>query len=101
MHIGSSLSRKRDLKGVENLIFKLNLDDLVLNKESWTIPEDNSITLGEDAMLFKNFNLSNGQQSLIIRDDLQGIEKNHVGILFENFRLQALLSYLNPEQALN
>jgi hypothetical protein len=100
MHVGSTLSRKRNQQGTDDLIFKINLEDLILNKKPWQIPDDNTITLGGNRLAFNNFNLTNGNQRIEVRDDLPDIEKNHVGIEFSNFKLQALLSYLNPEEKL-
>ncbi|AGC78100.1 uncharacterized protein DUF490 [Nonlabens dokdonensis] len=100
MHFASTLSRKRDLNGIENLIFNLSLDDLILNKRPWTIPNDNEIAVGEQSLIFQNFKLTNESQSIELRSDLNNIESEHIGVLFKGFRLQGLLSYLNPDEKL-
>ncbi len=100
LHLGSSLSRKRDQNGLDNLIIKINLEDLILNKQAWRIPEDNSITVGNKILDFNNFVLTNANQKIELSSDLATVESNHVGLLFENFRLQSLLSYLNPDNKL-
>ncbi len=100
IHLGSSLSRKRDQNGLDNLVIKINLEDLILNKQPWRIPADNSITVGGNRVRFNNFNLTNSNQKIELRDDLQQVTSPHIGVLFENFKLQALLSYFNPEEKL-
>ncbi len=100
MHFGSTLSRKRNPQGLEDLEFKMNLEDLILNKQSWQIPESNSVLYGDNLLTFNNFKLSNDSQSVELRSDLSGVDKDHVGLLLDNFRLQALLSLLNPDEKL-
>ena len=100
MHFASTLSRKRDINGIENLIFNLSLDDLILNKKPWSIPDNNEIAVGEEALVFNNFKLTNESQSIELRSDLENIENQHIGLLFDGFRLQGLMSYLNPDEKL-
>ncbi|BAO56641.1 translocation/assembly module TamB domain-containing protein [Nonlabens marinus] len=100
MQFGSTLSRKRNQQGTEDLIFKLKLEDLILNKQRWSIPDGNSVVYTDETILFNNFKLSNDAQSIEMRNDITGIEKQHVGLLLENFRLQAFLSFLNPDEKL-
>ncbi|MGB5981552.1 MAG: translocation/assembly module TamB domain-containing protein [Nonlabens sp.] len=100
MHFGSTLSRKRDQLGVDNLIFNLSVDDLVFNRKPWTIPETNEMAYGEEKIKFKDFVLSNGKQKLEVRSDIPESEKDHVAFLMENFKLQTLLSYINPDEKL-
>ncbi|KQC33928.1 hypothetical protein AAU57_11750 [Nonlabens sp. YIK11] len=100
MHFGSSLSRKRNKNGIEDLLFRLKLEDLILNRKPWTIPESNSIAYGDNLITFTDFKLSNESQSVELRSDLTGVDKDHLAILLDNFRLQALLSLLNPDEKL-
>jgi hypothetical protein len=100
MHFGGTLLRKRDELGVENLIFNLSVDDLVLNRESWSIPEDNEIAYGESFIKFNNFKLSNNNQSIELRSDIPKFQKDHVALLLDNFKLQSILAYVNPDDKL-
>ncbi|ARN77058.1 hypothetical protein BST97_03035 [Nonlabens spongiae] len=100
LHFGSTLSRKRDQLGVDNLIFNLSIDDLIFNKKPWQIPETNEMAYGENKIKFKDFKLTDGNQSLELRSDLADIEKDHIALLMNNFRLQSVLSYLNPDEKL-
>ncbi len=100
MHFGSTLSRKQDELGVPNLVFNLSLDDLILNRKPWSIPEDNEMAIGEKVIKFQNFKLSSEGQSLELRSDIPRSEKDHVALLLKDFRLQSLLAYVNPESKL-
>jgi len=100
LQFGSTLSRKRNQQGTEDLIFKLKLEDLILNKQSWRVPDDNSVTYREDRISFNNFKLSNDSQSVEMRSDLANVEREHIGFLLNNFRLQSLISFLNPDEKL-
>jgi hypothetical protein len=100
MHFASTLSRKRDSNGMEDLIFNLSLEDLILNKKPWTIPENNEIAVRENRIAFKDFKLTNGAQSMELRSDRPESSKDHIALLLNNFRLQALLSFLNSDQKL-
>lgn len=100
MHFASTLSRKRDQNGLENLIFNLSVDDLILNKQPWTIPSNNEIAVGESKVLFNDFKLTNGDQSIELRSDRPNATNEHVAMLINNFRLQGLLSFLNSDEKL-
>ncbi|WP_245910935.1 translocation/assembly module TamB domain-containing protein [Nonlabens arenilitoris] len=100
IHFASTLSRKRDIDGIENLIFNLSIDDLILNKQPWFIPDSNEIAVGERQFLFKDFKLTNGNQSIELRSDLPDTDNDHLALLLDNFRLQGLLSYLNSDEKL-
>lgn len=100
MHFASTLSRKRDSNGIEDLIFNLSLDDLILNKKPWTIPENNEIAVRENRIAFKDFKLTNESQSMELRSDRPESSKDHIALLLNNFRLQALLSILNSDEKL-
>ncbi|WP_124981319.1 translocation/assembly module TamB domain-containing protein [Nonlabens xiamenensis] len=111
IHFGSTLSRRsRTASGeqvgldnpapIEDLIFKLSVDDLILNKKVWTVPESNEMAYGEDRILFRDFILSHKDQSVELRTDLPNVPKDHLALLLNDFKLQALLSYFNPDEKL-
>ncbi len=113
VHFGSTLSRrrgevypepvegrKRDLNDIENLVFNLELEDLILNKREWFIPETNELSYGENKIKLRDFVLSAENQTLEIRSDIPENEKDHVAFLFDGFRLQNVLSLLNADMPL-
>lgn len=80
----------------ERLVFHVVPDSLIIQKNSWQTPADNELILTENKINFNNFRFSRGNQSVAFSDNLP-IEKDHVGIDFENFELSEFLNYLNPE----
>ncbi|MGJ8684439.1 MAG: translocation/assembly module TamB domain-containing protein [Nonlabens sp.] len=100
IHFASTLSRKRDEQGIEDLIFNLSLEDLILNKQPWTIPANNQIAVRENRIRFTDFKLTNGVQSLELRADRPNTDKDHIALLIDNFRLQGFLSFLNADDKL-
>ncbi|MDP5101833.1 MAG: translocation/assembly module TamB domain-containing protein, partial [Nonlabens sp.] len=97
IHIASTLSRKRTNNGPENLEFRVLVDDLILNKESWTIPQNNVASYGDGKLAFNDFKIANGSQSITFDSKRPGNNKEHLGIIFNNFELQNVLSILNPD----
>jgi len=84
----------------ERLRFTVNPDSLILNKEKWLIPEDNEIILTDKHLEFNNFKINKNNQSIALTDKLQNISKEHIAIEFENFDINAVFNYLNPEAEL-
>lgn len=74
--------------------------NLILNRKNWEIPEKNNIVYTEKHLDFNDFKLSRGDRTLEISSKNPRIEKDHVEIIFEDFRLSDLLGYLNPEKPL-
>lgn len=94
-NIASQLTLKRDTTYI-----KINPSKLILNKKEWSIPEDNQITLAENTIAINNVKLSRNAQELTFSNTIAGIEKEHLGITFDSFKLQTFLSLLNPDEAL-
>jgi hypothetical protein len=95
MHIASELAFLRD-----TVYLHIKPTGLVLNSGQWTIPENNRIIIAKQTLEFQNVELSRAGQNLVISNDFDGIEKEHIGIGFTNFRLQTFLSLLNPDKNL-
>lgn len=95
MHMRSQISKTEDV-----LRIHVVPEDLVLNTAQWNIASGNEILIGDDFWRFNNFELSRNNQFMKVSNELTGIQKEHIGLEFENFRLATLLSYLNPEEVL-
>ncbi|MDT0690136.1 translocation/assembly module TamB domain-containing protein [Salegentibacter sp. F188] len=95
VHIQSETTSSND-----TLRIHLNPEDVVLNKNQWSIPQDNEALFADNSIDFNNFVFSRNDQEFSIRTDLPNVETEHLGFTFENFNLAALLSYLNPEETL-
>ncbi len=83
----------------DKLRFHVNPDSLIIQKNPWRVPANNEVLLSESKIEFNEFRFSRNDQSLEFTDKLPN-EKDHVGVLFENFKLSEFLNYLNPEEKL-
>lgn len=79
--------------------FSLKPDSLLLNKESWTINNNNQIIIDTNNILAENFNLQKGGQSLKI-ETLKGQEGQPLDVSFSKFRIATLLSFVKPDSAI-
>ncbi|MGB3774727.1 MAG: translocation/assembly module TamB domain-containing protein, partial [Leeuwenhoekiella sp.] len=95
IHIRSKVARVN-----ENLQITVDPSELILNKKEWGIDSENKIILAEELTRFEKFVLSRNDQRLEISNTMAGIENDHIGIDFKNFKLATFLSYLNPDENL-
>ncbi|MEM6515034.1 MAG: translocation/assembly module TamB domain-containing protein [Bacteroidota bacterium] len=95
MHVNTEISGNR-----ERLVLKVNPDSLILNKHQWKIPKDNEIVLTDNNLEFNQFKISKDNQTFEITDKLSSIERQHVALDFENFKIGEVFNYLNPEAKL-
>lgn len=72
-------------------------DELVLNKMNWSVPEDNRVHIADRYVSFQNFVWQSGDQELSISNEVEGVEEEHLGVSFNNFRLSSITSLLNPD----
>jgi hypothetical protein len=95
LHIGSEVALAND-----TIKLHIKPEELIFNKKQWSIPENNSISIGENILVFKNVTFKKDTQELSISNSIKGTKKEHLGIVFDNFKLQTFLSLLNPDEAL-
>jgi hypothetical protein len=74
--------------------------DLILNKNSWTIPPTNQSLYSENNLSFRDFTFAQNGQELSLMKNIEGFTEENIAILFQNFRLSTLTSLLNPEEIL-
>lgn len=84
----------------DSISFHINPKELIINKKEWNLPESNRIVYTEKYLDATDFSLSREGQLLEISNKNPNIEKEHIDIRFENFRLSDFLNYFNPEQNL-
>lgn len=84
----------------ERLKFSVNPDGLILNGNNWLIPESNEIILTEKNLEFNDFKISKNKQTIEITDKATNIDKTHIAIAFDNFEINEVFSYLNPNEKL-
>lgn len=75
-------------------------EQLTLNKNTWSIPIDNEVILTENKLAFNKFKINKNAQSIEITDALQSVEKEHIAIRYNNFKVSEVLNYLNPKSNL-
>lgn len=95
IHIGAEVSGNRD-----DLRLHIKPDSLILNNKKWNTPQDNEMRYLVDRLEFSNFNFDQNNQSVQIISDKPGYDKDHMAIMFENFKLSEFLNYLNPDETL-
>ncbi|WP_299215472.1 translocation/assembly module TamB [uncultured Dokdonia sp.] len=93
VHVQSRITGNR-----ERLQFKVVPEDLILNKNAWTIPASNEVIYTENKLEFNDFKITKNGQSIAVTDKFPSIEKDHIAIDYTNFKLREILDYLNPEE---
>lgn len=83
-----------------DLRFHVLPEDLILNKQEWSTPENNEILIRKQKLEFNDFKFSRADQSFEITDKLPSISNEHIAVDFKNFQLSEFLSYLNPDESL-
>jgi len=85
----------------DDIVFSVLPEKLILNKKPWDISVENYIKYirRPDAkeLLLNAFELTRNTQYIGFKNDFN-VDKTHVGILFENFKLSTLTSYLNNKE---
>lgn len=94
-HIQSETRSEND-----TIVFHINPEDLIFNKKEWEIGQGNKMRLAKNHIRFEDFTLARNAQRLEVSTSVDGREKYHIGVLFENFKLATLTSLLNPEEPL-
>ncbi|WP_036194888.1 translocation/assembly module TamB domain-containing protein [Maribacter antarcticus] len=94
-HIASELTLQSDTTHIQ-----IKPSNLIFNKKEWAIPEDNEIKIAQNLIALNNVKLRRNTQELAFSNTVSGIEKEHLGVTFNNFKLQTFLSLLNPDEAL-
>ena len=83
-----------------NLKIHLNPENLILQGETWLVPDKNQISILNKNITAQNFVLSRNNQSLTIANDLMKTSENNIGIGFKNFKLDNLLALFNKDDLL-
>ncbi|WP_435134720.1 translocation/assembly module TamB domain-containing protein [Formosa sp. A9] len=84
----------------DSLHLKVVPDSLMINRELWNIPNSNQITYTPNALHFKDFTISKNQESIAITNGITTNNKDEITIAFNQFGLNDLLAYFNPDNAL-
>ena len=95
VHVNSELNFQGD-----TLKFHINPKDFILNSNPWEIDNSNSISYAKEYLKFQDFRISRNNQEMQLSNEKPGVEKEHLSVDFRNFKLAALMNYLNPEEEL-
>ncbi|WP_242404044.1 translocation/assembly module TamB domain-containing protein [Formosa agariphila] len=85
----------------KQLIIHVLPESLILNKETWQIPDDNALTYSTNLLEFEHFKFSNANKSVtFLSATAEQNAKDEISINFENFKIEDFLAYLNPKKEL-
>lgn len=84
----------------DSISIHIDPENLILNKNIWTIPPTNQVLYSENNLSFRDFSFVNKGQELSLRKNISGFTEENIAILFQNFRLATLTSLLNPDEIL-
>lgn len=94
-HISSRITSNDD-----KIQFSIDPENLILNKNQWQTPGDNSVIFEDKAIVFNNFSISRNNQQISFNNNFN-IEEEHFGAEIQNFKLSTLLGYFNPDDYLS
>ncbi|WP_081211190.1 translocation/assembly module TamB domain-containing protein [Salegentibacter sediminis] len=95
VHVMTETRRKGD-----SVMVSLNSSELILNKNTWNIPDNNRIVYTQNKLEFSNFIISRKQQEVSLDNVSGNTEKEHIALNFRNFNLATIFNYFNPEKEL-
>ncbi len=93
LSVSTEVTKKKD-----STIIHIIPNKLVINKENWSLPSDNSILYTTNYLGLTNFNLTNNNQQIKVSNTLPQENKKHIGFKFSNFKLSTLTGLINQEK---
>lgn len=105
----SALDHEKKIVNIQTEIVKdknvtrvyVNPNKLILNRNLWSIPENNAIEFTELGVTSSNFELSRNQQKLVFEADINKENNQKLHFDFKQFNLANMLSFLNPEKEIS
>ncbi len=94
-----SLKVHVDVEEEDLMRIRISPDHLILNGGLWEIPADNEIRIQNEAVEAHQFELTRNTQKIRLTHALD-YGQNHLGIVFDNFKLSSISSYFNPDESL-
>lgn len=82
----------------DSLYFHIDPSELILNGNEWNIPEDNIMVFAEKYLGIDGFRLHRENRELRINSPGDDPEKEKMTIAVNNFPLESLIGFLNPEK---
>lgn len=84
----------------DTIIFHVEPDGLLFNKEIWEIPTYNQVVYAPRFLEIRDFVFSNAAQRIGFLTDDPNIPEKHVALEFGNYDLNTLIGFLNPDDPL-
>lgn len=82
----------------DTLVYKIIPENFTLNKRAWEIPEANAVRYAEGYLAFESFDLSRTNQRFSLTNQMEGIDEDHLALLVDNFDVNTVTSFLNPDE---
>ncbi len=82
----------------DTIHYHINPNTLVVNRKNWTIPNSNELVYAPKYIDVQDFTLTNNGQKIGVVKTTSADSKPIVGLSFDNFKLNTILSFLNPEE---
>ena len=91
----NSIISKKD----SSFYIHLNSDSLLLMGNKWQIDANNYVSIGNNRFLrTQNFELTNGNQILSVKQDTLNERYDNLNIAFQNFKLQNIINLIDVKQ---
>ncbi len=84
---------------LNNYVIQLSPDSLLLNYDPWTISQDNQIKIDSSSIIAKNFDLSKGNQHLVINSQGTGAYPP-LNVSFKDFKISTLTGFIQSDSFL-
>ncbi len=84
----------------DSLYIHINPNSMFLDRTAWEILPNNRVVIAPNFLVFEAFEISKNQQSIKIQSHPKGTSKEHLNFEFNNFNLNTVTSFLNPDQLL-
>lgn len=81
----------------DTIIYKIDPENLTLNKRAWEIPVENAVKYAGGYLAFDHFNLSRNNQRFTLTNTDETIVDEHVALIVDNFDVNTVTSFLNPD----
>lgn len=95
----NQIAAELEFKG-DTVALRVTPEGLVFNKEPWKTPIDNEVIYAPKYLGIHNFNFSNAEQRIGFLTDDPNIVEPHIALEFENYDINTLIGFLNPDEPL-
>ncbi|MFT7237680.1 MAG: translocation and assembly module TamB [Cyclobacteriaceae bacterium] len=91
-HIRSIMTLKGD-----TLIYHLDPDDFILDKQAWQVPPNNRVAISDNFIDFENIDFEKGSQKIHVLSSQNPSGQDQLSVLFEHFDLTTVTTFFSNE----